>query len=216
MNTVKTLSPRREKLNLRMVINQTIIDEQGIEEFIRLREYLRPYDIQVNVVMAYETSAIYNSQKELNLAPTESGQFGTFGEFQSQQIDKLVRLLDQDLKSSPYLNRLAKRYYFCGIRERVVAGKGYPNPKCVALNSHIRILPNGQIPICQFNTTPAGDFRSQTFEEIWFGDGIVEHREWVKNCPGCWAECEVLPNAVYSGDIFKHPFLKYRGMPSAT
>jgi hypothetical protein len=59
-----------------------------------------------------------------------------------------------------------------------------------------------------------GDFRSQTFEEIWFGDEIKVHRNWVKNCPGCWAECEVLPNAVYSGDIFKHPFIKYRRMDS--
>ena len=26
-------------------------------------------------------------------------------------------------------------------------------------------------------------------------------RAWVKNCQGCWAECEILPNAVYGGGI---------------
>jgi MoaA/NifB/PqqE/SkfB family radical SAM enzyme len=204
----------RKNLKLKMVINQTIIDEEGINEFTRLRKYLGLYDIQINAVLAYETSAIYNRQQEMNLAPSASGQYGTFGKFSPRQIDQLVRALDQDLKRSDYLNSLVKRYYLRGIQERVAAGMSFPNPKCVALNSHLRIMPDGQIPICQFNTAPVGDFRSQTFEEIWFGDEIKVHRDWVKNCPGCWAECEVLPNAVYSGDLFKHPFIKYRGMDS--
>ena len=29
-------------------------------------------------------------------------------------------------------------------------------------------------------------------------------REWVDRCPGCWAECEVLPNAIYSGDLLRY------------
>jgi len=29
-------------------------------------------------------------------------------------------------------------------------------------------------------------------------------RTWVDACNGCWAEGEVLPNAVYSGDLVLH------------
>ena len=47
-------------------------------------------------------------------------------------------------------------------------------------------------------------FREETFEELWFGAPAESARTWVRACPGCWAECEVLPSAVYSGDIFKH------------
>jgi hypothetical protein len=32
-------------------------------------------------------------------------------------------------------------------------------------------------------------------------------REWVDACSGCWAECEVMPNAIYSGDIIKETVL---------
>jgi hypothetical protein len=28
-------------------------------------------------------------------------------------------------------------------------------------------------------------------------------RAWVRKCPGCWAECEVVPNALYSGDLLR-------------
>jgi MoaA/NifB/PqqE/SkfB family radical SAM enzyme len=77
-------------------------------------------------------------------------------------------------------------------------------------------MPNGHIPVCQFNTTPVGNLRHQTFDEIWFGEGMEKHRDWVKNCPGCWAECEVLPNAFYSGDIFKYLLLGNRRLPMTT
>lgn len=31
-------------------------------------------------------------------------------------------------------------------------------------------------------------------------------REWVDACGGCWAECEVMPSALYSGDIVREVF----------
>jgi hypothetical protein len=46
-----------------------------------------------------------------------------------------------------------------------------------------------------------GNLRNTPFQEIWEGDVIQRQREWVDRCPGCWAECEVMPNAVYTLDI---------------
>ena len=32
---------------------------------------------------------------------------------------------------------------------------------------------------------------------------IEKQRNWLYKCPGCWAECEVLPSAIYTGDLLK-------------
>ncbi|MDE0041211.1 MAG: SPASM domain-containing protein [Candidatus Poribacteria bacterium] len=73
-----------------------------------------------------------------------------------------------------------------------------PNPKCVALNSHVRLLPDGRVPTCQFNTTSVGNLREENFADLWSNERIRKQRGWVNKCPGCWAECEVLPSAIYT------------------
>jgi hypothetical protein len=46
----------------------------------------------------------------------------------------------------------------------------------------------------------------ESLEVLWFGSCIAEHRGKVRGCPGCWAGCEVIPSAVFSGDILKALF----------
>jgi MoaA/NifB/PqqE/SkfB family radical SAM enzyme len=101
---------------------------------------------------------------------------------------------------------MAKRYYLEGIRNRILEGKADPNPACVALGSHMRLLPDGTVPVCQFNSRIIGDLKKEGFKDVWRGEEAERQRRWVRNCPGCWAECEVLPNGLYSGDIFARLF----------
>jgi MoaA/NifB/PqqE/SkfB family radical SAM enzyme len=106
----------------------------------------------------------------------------------------------------PFLERIAKRYYLRGLAHRLLKHEGKPNPPCVALNSHLRLFPNGDVPTCQFNSKVVGNLRRQTFAEVWRGLKAREMREWVRRCPGCWAECEVLPSALYTGSLFGELF----------
>ncbi|MGE3775997.1 MAG: SPASM domain-containing protein, partial [Pirellulaceae bacterium] len=92
-------------------------------------------------------------------------------------------------------------YHLRGIRNRLLYKSAVPNPPCVALNSHLRIFPNGDVPTCQFNTERIGNLRRQSFQEIWHGSKSENQRQWVRECPGCWAECEVVPNAIYTLDL---------------
>ena len=86
------------------------------------------------------------------------------------------------------------------MRHMLFDGEGAPNPKCVALNPHLRLLPDGRVPTCQFNTTSVGNLRDEDFADLWANDRIRKQREWVGKCPGCWAEYEVLPSTIYTGD----------------
>jgi MoaA/NifB/PqqE/SkfB family radical SAM enzyme len=98
--------------------------------------------------------------------------------------------------------RIAKRYYLRGLLARLRRElRPRPHPKCVALRSHLRLLPDGRVPVCQFNTETVGNLLHQSFEEVWHRKPAESARQWVDACPGCWAECEVIPSALYSGDL---------------
>jgi Fe-coproporphyrin III synthase len=199
--TVQALAPRQKELNIHLSVNQTIVDAEGMEQYRQLRNFLRPLGVQVNVVMAYDASATYSLKHDTTVAESQIGQFTTFGDFEVSRIGEFVDEIEEDLQNLPWADRVAKRYYWKGVRGRVLHQGKSPNPSCVALNSHMRLYPNGDIPVCQFNARRVGNIRRQTFKEVWFGEEIDSEREWVRKCPGCWAECEVLPNAVYTGDL---------------
>jgi len=202
--TVQALAPRQKELRLSLAVNQTIVDRDGLAEHRKLRARLRPLGVPVNAVIAYDVSATYSLEQEKEAAPLNSGDFTTFGKFDRADARELLAELEAGVRDRPWVERLAKNYYFSGIRSRLLEGVGSPNPPCVALNSHMRLFPNGDVPVCQFNSKRAGNLRHETFAAVWSGEAIRPQREWVKRCAGCWAECEVLPNALYSGDGFKH------------
>jgi MoaA/NifB/PqqE/SkfB family radical SAM enzyme len=201
--TLKALAPRCRELNLTLGINQTIVDAEGAAQYRRLNALVKPLGTRHHVVMAYDASATYNLKEEVDVAPRVSGAFATFGDFQQDDIARLWEEVERDVATWPWLERLAKRYYIRGIRNWVLRGEGHPNPPCVALNTHLRLLPNGDVPTCQFNTGRVGNLRRQSFKEVWNSTVIRRQRAWVRQCPGCWAECEILPNAIYTGDVFR-------------
>lgn len=201
--TIEALAPRRKELRIQLAVNQTIVDAEGIDHYRQLREFLRPYGVRNQMVMAYDISATYNLERDLNVAPTEIGEFTTFGQFSVEQVRELVMEVEKDLPNYPLWERMAKRYYLRGIANRLLKEKGTPNPKCVALQSHLRIFPNGDVPTCQFNSQVVGNLRNAPFEEVWQSASAEKQRDWVRKCAGCWAECEVLPSALYTADLLK-------------
>jgi MoaA/NifB/PqqE/SkfB family radical SAM enzyme len=204
MRTLEALAPRRKELRLNLAVNQTIVDAAGARDYRKLREHLSQLDIHNQVVIAYKESATYSVAKDVELAPPYPGAFEPFGEITREQLTALFDELEVDLASYPRAERAAKRYYLDGIRNRLISHLAQPNPVCVALRAHLRIFPNGDVPVCQFNSKRVGSLREQSFDEVWFGSPARDARAWVRACPGCWAECEVLPSAVYSGDLLGH------------
>jgi MoaA/NifB/PqqE/SkfB family radical SAM enzyme len=204
--TLKELAPRTDELNITLAVNQTVVDEEGVDHYSKLREYLKPMGIQHNLVMAYDVSATYSTEREITLTPGDLGSFSTFGDFTGERVLKLMNEVERDIRDFPLADRMAKRYYLEGIRNRILEGKADPNPACVALGSHMRLLPDGTVPVCQFNSRIIGDLKKEGFKDVWRGEEAERQRRWVRNCPGCWAECEVLPNGLYSGDIFARLF----------
>jgi MoaA/NifB/PqqE/SkfB family radical SAM enzyme len=201
IRTIELLASRRKQLRLQLSVNQTIVNDKGIEDYGRLRDFLKPLGIQNSIVFGYDESATYHENDEISFRPDSAERFNSYGRYNEALLSSFFDVVQKDMATYPLLTRLAKQYYIKGIKNRLLHGMGSPNPKCVALSSHLRLMPDGSLPTCQFDSTRIGDLRRQDFASVWFGKTFDRQRQWIKRCPGCWAECEILPNAFYSGDI---------------
>lgn len=201
MATLRELAGRQKELRLTLTVNQTLVDPQGVKDAVYLRELLHEMGVKHQGVLAYAASATYATRKEAVMAPTAPGQFAPFGEFTKGQLRQWLDWAEHHLSDFSWAERAARRYYLSGVRARILENRGAPAPGCVALNAHLRLYPNGDVPVCQFNSRRVGNLRTQSLEQVWFGEDIHAHRRWVSDCPGCWAECEVIPNAIYTGDL---------------
>jgi len=201
--TLEALAPRRRELGLELAVNQTVTDEQAAREYAPLRARLARLGVRVQLVLAYAESATYSVERERELAPRRAQDYASFTPLPRELLESLLAQALEDVEQMPPIERAAKRYYLRGLRNRALAGRAQPSPPCVALNSHLRLFPNGDVPTCQFNGKVVGNLLQQSFDELWYGAAASEQRAWVRRCAGCWAECEVLPSAVYTADLLR-------------
>jgi MoaA/NifB/PqqE/SkfB family radical SAM enzyme len=207
LETITRLVPLRDELGISISVNHTVISPESLRDHERIRDRLVPLGVDVHSVLAYAESSMYAIKlrgkkaehlivpRGYPLHPALAG--ADVVGFVEHQLATLG-----DIRNP--VTRAGKRYYLEGLLERLEGCEDpSPKPRCVALRSHIRILPDGRVPVCQFNTETIGSLLDQDFDELWGSVAARSSRGWVDRCPGCWAECEVVPNAVYTGDIVR-------------
>lgn len=206
LETVRRLAVLRPR-GVRVSINHTIISRASLADHAELRALMADLGVDTQWVLAYSESSMYGKERRgrraqdlvvlsgYPLHPDLSAEQSLeFARGELEQIDGIV---------DPVL-RAGKRYYLAGLVARLEQQvEPQPKPKCVALRSHLRLLPNGDVPVCQFNTETIGNVLEDGFEVLWHKANAQAARRWVDACSGCWAECEVVPNAVYSGDLLR-------------
>jgi MoaA/NifB/PqqE/SkfB family radical SAM enzyme len=205
LDTVRRLARQRDRRGLAVSANHTVISPASLADHEGLRAELGRLGVEVHSVLAYAASAMYGVAlrgtradhlivpRGYPLHPALAG--ADVVGFVGRQLEQVDRLRDP-------LLRIGKRYYLRGLLARLRGAEpAQPRPRCVALRSHLRLLPDGGVPVCQFNSERVGSLREQPFARVWRGERARDARRWVDACPGCWAECEVIPNALYTGDI---------------
>lgn len=206
-DTVQRLVALRARYGIEVSANHTVISPQSLEDNEGLRRRMGQWGVDVHSVLAYADSAMYGAKlrgKKAEHLIVPAG-YPLHPKLQGADV---LGFVDEELARAGQFGstmlRWGKRYYLRGLRARLRGdARARPNPKCVALRSHLRILPDGGVPVCQFNTERVGNLLHQSFDEVWHGGEAKSSRRWVDGCPGCWAECEVMPNAIYSGDIVR-------------
>ncbi|HMP18690.1 MAG TPA: radical SAM protein, partial [Gemmatales bacterium] len=203
LETVQRLAALRSSHGIEVSINHTVISEQSLLDHSELMKRFTPMGVDVHMVLAYADSAMYGlkrvGKKAHDLIIPEG--YPLHPRLAQADVIGFVqqKLIDVDQMQDRWL-RIGKRYYLRGLLQRLQKQKNpSPSPRCVALRSHLRLLPDGRVPVCQFNTETVGNLLTQSLEEIWHGEAARTQRAWVDACTGCWAECEVVPNALYTG-----------------
>ena len=202
--TLDAILPMRESHNLSLTVNQVIVDEEGHDHYRKLRDALAPRGVTVQPVLAYDESATYSIEREReDTAPSHANDFRPFGALSNDWVLRFLEEVEADTATLPRSNRIAKQFYLRNVRDRIRGTASASSLRCVALSSHLRLFPNGDVPTCQFNGKIVGNLRDQAFREVWNGVKAEEQRKWVRGCPGCLAECEMVPNAIYTGAILR-------------
>jgi len=200
MNTLHRVSELRMQEGFNVNVSQVIMDEKGFITYFELQALLDPLGIDIYPVIAYDANTALYSKKNRITDPADAYLYNAH--FKGKLRDFLLTLIRKD----SYRERgtwMAKRYYLMGIYHRLINGVDMPNPRCIALYSHLRINPDGTVPVCMHNSHIVGNLSANGFEEVWFGKKIKPQREWVNMCPGCWVGCEIIPNGIYTGDIWR-------------
>jgi MoaA/NifB/PqqE/SkfB family radical SAM enzyme len=205
LESVRRLVEVRNERGIDVAVNHTVISEQSVKDHVELRTRLQAMGVDVQSVLAYADSSMYSlklrGKKAEHLIVPQG--YPLHPKLLGADV---VGLVEDELASTSKIRsrttRIGKRYYLRGLLSRLKEEQTpAPKPRCVALRSHIRLLPDGRVPVCQFNTESAGNLLTSSFDEVWGSAAAIDSRKWVDACPGCWAECEVMPSAIYTGDI---------------
>ncbi|OGW75398.1 MAG: hypothetical protein A2Z72_03025 [Omnitrophica bacterium RBG_13_46_9] len=117
------------------------------------------------------------------------------------RIEEYYRKQDRQKKAFLHpgnLWRVLEKYILTGSKNRVIKGRAFPNPACLAMFFYLRLLPDGVVMPCTLKPKPIGNLKNQTFSSLWGSEAAHKMRSEIKNCKGCWVECDITPNIVYS------------------
>jgi MoaA/NifB/PqqE/SkfB family radical SAM enzyme len=219
MESVRRLAALRDRVGLDVSVNHTVISPVSLADSGRLRADLAPLGVDVQSVLAYAESSMYaiklRGKRAEHLIVPEG--YPLHPRLAGADVVGFVEgELERTSAMKSPARRLAKRYYLRGLLARLRGTPSpTPRPRCVALRSHVRLLPDGSVPVCQFNTEVVGNLAKQPMDDVWNGPKAKASRAWVDKCPGCWAECEVMPSAVYTGDVLLHALGASAGVQGA-
>lgn len=201
-DTLKELIPLRSRYGFHLGVNCTISTEDDISGFYQLKDMLKKEDVPVYGVIASAAENALYSKKEI-VDPDNS--ICTKDRFSPEALKRFFERQALDSRAnSDMLERIVDRYHMRGLRNRLLKDVRLPRPICVALTSHIRILPNGDVPVCLYNGTIAGNIYRQSLQDVWYANKRVnELRHSVRTCKGCWQSCESIVSAIYTGDIWR-------------
>src|SRR5262249_38463319 len=161
-------------------VNHTVISARSLADGAELRERMRRLGVDVHSVLAYEDSAMYGIKLRGKRASALLARPGYPLHPALREAD-VVGFVDSELGALDQIadrgTRIAKRYYLRGLRSRLAGENAPRGPRCVALRSHIRLLPDGGVPVCQFNTERVGNLLEQPLGEIWHDEATKQQRQ---------------------------------------
>ena len=205
IRSLELIRQRRERFPFPAGINHTLTPE-NLEWRDRVISIAREYDLGYRMVVA----ARYNENTRIDLDPRQKEiPFAPAFSLPREELARVYRdvraAAEQALPPFPSLSAriwgLGVKYLTAGEENRIFRGQSHPQPKCSAFFSHFRIRADGEMIPCSGLNQSGGNLKENSLSGIWNSSRARDLRQAVINCRGCWIECDILPSAVYSGDL---------------
>ena len=213
IETLEMLAALKRTVPVNIGINQTITKE-NINEIEPVNQLAKKMGIGHKVYVAvtpHESEILSQGKKypEIKLV-------GHYTEDEIKQLyEKIENIMERDQESKDFSNinyiwHLVEKFLREGERKRILREPGIMNLPCLAGFLYLRLLPNGDIMPCTILSEIMGNIKEKSFSEIWHSEKADSIRNKVKRCRGCWVECDIVSNFVYSDFILKHFFRNVR------
>lgn len=210
LESLKRLAKIRGHVFFHLGINQTIIND-NLDQIFPVSELAKKMGIGHNIFLG----ARYHEGRNMAVS-IENGKAVPFEPIQDmspENIESFYRAVMKlkrnshfgkirESSISAYMRDLSEEYLLSGERSRLLFGKSYPRPACMAMFTHFRITSRGDVIPCTILASKlAGNIRNRPIGEIWTSKDARVLRRIVKECQGCWVECDIGPSIFYSGNI---------------
>lgn len=206
--SIETLARLRKRYKFYAGINQTVMKET-LSHINEVAEYAERLGVGHHLFLGAE----YHEGKTMEGVDPQGGALGfsPAGGMNAEELEAFYAA-HEDAKAkaraagngflSAYLRDVSEEYLNEGGRNRAIEGRVWPRPPCMAMFTHFRMFPGGEIAPCSvYRDCVAGVASEKPFSKIWNGAEAAKLRRKVKDCSGCWIECDINPSVFYSGDI---------------
>jgi MoaA/NifB/PqqE/SkfB family radical SAM enzyme len=199
--TLENLVKLKDRYNFKLEVNQTIT-ESGLDEADTFAKDISDMGLKINYQLARVFHPSIPKPTDPN-APDCEIYPPLYGNMDREKLNQLLQtIIEKRQDFATLYERMIRRYYITGVRNRLANGEKYPDPRCVSLYDHIRLAPDGNILICRSDLTVVGNAAKKGLRSVWYGERANELREVVDHCKRCWYACESIPNGIYTWDVF--------------
>lgn len=207
IETLEMLTSFKKTAPVTIGINQTIIKE-NINEIDPVNQLAKKMGIEHKVYVAvtpHESEILSAGEKQPEIKLVSH-----YTKDEKQQLyEKIETIMEggqesKDFSNINYIWRLVEKFLREGERKRILREPGIVNLPCLAGFLYFRLLPNGDIMPCTILSETMGNIKENSFSEIWHSKKADFIRKQVKRCRGCWVECDIVSNFVYSDYILKY------------
>jgi len=209
LNILKTA--KTEMPNLIAGVNQTILRE-NLNEIQPMNALMREMNLEHKIYIAvnsHESTILSEGKKTF--------EYSLASDFNENEIHNLYDSIASISKSQRkfkgitdinFLWYLVEKFLWEGSKQRALKKPPYLNVPCQAAFLYFRLMPNGDVMPCTLKPVVMGNLKKDKFSDFWYSKKADDFRnKEVKHCAGCWVECDIVSNFVYSTKLFGY-FLK--------
>ncbi|MFC1577253.1 radical SAM protein [Candidatus Omnitrophota bacterium] len=166
-----------------------------------------------NFVHMFILASKYHESNEMTDFKDFNTKFELYEPISKEGLRSFYDILDEIEKNShprtfyEWLRHSTENYIHYHAKNRLLKSYLSPLPKCMAYFNYIRIMPDGSVIPCTLRSDLSiGNLKDQPFSRMWRSAAAGRGREAVRQCPGCWVQCDIVPSIPFSPHFYKWIF----------